>query len=349
MDLLIVVPDLSLLGGVASHYNGLAPYWTHKVTYVYYGKRRKWPALVTFLPDLLFYVFKLAFGKADVVVVNPSFRPYQIVRDGVYVVLARLFRKKVVTFFHGWDVNLAKRIENRHVLFATVFGECSFIYVLYSGFKNSLLKMGIACPICLTTTKIDDWMLDNMPTKTYKKKPRHLLFLSRILRTKGIFIALDTFKLLKQEFDDLEMKVCGDGEDLHAAKDYATTNGLDGVTFVGRVGGESLRRSYAWADIYLLPSFEEGMATTVLEAMGFGLPVITRPVGGVVDFIVCGEMGELVPTFAPHDFAEAIRPYLLNPQKTAEVGKHNREYAQTHFRASAVCSKFEKDLDTHCR
>lgn len=348
MKLLLVVPDLSLLGGVANHYLGLSGYWNSDIHYATYGKRKHIPAPLTLLPDIIVFICKLMFHRFDAVVVNPSFRRYQLMRDGIYVLITLIFKKKVITFFHGWDTALAQKLENRRSVFAKVYGKSAFIYVLYSGFKTSLLRMGIKCPILQTTTKIDDKLLD-LPFPVKPIQIRRILFLSRIIKTKGIYIALDAFSILKDEFKDLTLSICGDGEELEAAQRYAKEKGIVDVTFAGRVDGMNLAESYQQSDIYVLPSYEEGLATSVLEAMGFGLPVITRPVGGIVDFFVNGEMGQLVDSLAPEDFAQAIRTYILSPQLCREIGYHNRQYASTHFRASRIAKQFEDDIRTYCQ
>ena len=347
MKLLFVIPSLSLTGGVASHYAGLAPYWTASICYSTYGKREKIPAPLTLLPDIISYIFKIAFNKIDVVVVNPSLRRYQLFRDGIYILIALLFKKKVVTFIHGWDISLSAKLEKRNILFTRIYGKSAFIYVLSSAFKASLIRMGIQCPILQTTTKIDDSFLDQTTSKTETRVQR-ILFLSRIIKTKGIYIAIDAFHLLKQEFKDLELLVCGDGAELEAAKKYVNERSIPDVTFRGRVTGIDLINSYQQSDIYILPSYEEGLATSVLEAMGFGLPIITRPVGGIIDFFINGKMGQLVDSLAPEDFAQAIKPYIIQPHMCREVGNYNRAYADAHFRASRVAYHFEQDIRKYC-
>ena len=91
MKLLIAAPSSKLTGGVSFHYKGLQPHWTSEVRYARYGKRPGVSAALCLLPDLLAYIWQLIFFRPDVVVVNPSFRPYQLVRDGVYLLLAKAF------------------------------------------------------------------------------------------------------------------------------------------------------------------------------------------------------------------------------------------------------------------
>ncbi len=101
--ILIVSPHPKLLGGVANHYIGLNDYWTNNIEYEYYGKRESIPAFITFFYDLIKYFLKLIFSRPNVVLINPSFRRYQLIRDGIYLLIANMLGVKVVTFIHGWD------------------------------------------------------------------------------------------------------------------------------------------------------------------------------------------------------------------------------------------------------
>src|SRR5699024_643846 len=101
--ILIITPDINRIGGVANHYLGLKKYWSkERVEYEYYGKRNNLPAFILLPYDLIKFIGKLVFKKPQVVLINPSLRSYQLVRDGIYLLLAKLFRVKIVTFFHGW-------------------------------------------------------------------------------------------------------------------------------------------------------------------------------------------------------------------------------------------------------
>ena len=111
MKVLIITPSWKILGGVANHYKGMAPYWKENIKYLFQGKRVHIPAIFTILPDYLKFVATLLYDRPNVVIVNPSLRWYQLVRDSVYVVIALMFRIKVVTFIHGWDPNVAETIS----------------------------------------------------------------------------------------------------------------------------------------------------------------------------------------------------------------------------------------------
>lgn len=114
---------------------------------------------------------------------------------------------------------------------------------------------------------------------------KNILFLSRIEKAKGVYEAVDTFTLLKPKYKDLTLTFVGSGSELEALKEYAETKGLSDIRFTGRLDGEALRNEYKNALLLLLTTHGEGMPTVVLEAMAFGLPIFTRKVGGLVDFL----------------------------------------------------------------
>ena len=352
MKILIVAPSSHLTGGVSFHYKGLHPYWASEVRYARYGKRPRIPALLCLLPDLLVYIWHLVVFRPDVVMVNPSFRPYQLVRDGGYILLARCFGRKAMAWFHGWDSQTAQRCIASPRLVRWVFSRCSFIYVLSSEFRNQLQAMGLRVPVLLSSTVVDDRLLEGFGSRVRHGEVRHLLYLARIDRAKGIYQAIDAFSLAQKEIPHLTLDICGSSEDPaveEAVKAYVKERGLEtSITFRGAVYGERKKQAYAQCDLYLLPSFGEGMATSVLEALAFGLPVISTPYGGITDYFVDGKMGFLIPSHRPEDIAEKILWMAKHTYACQSISQYNQEYARKHFLASRVAAKCERDIRVHC-
>lgn len=345
MKVLIITPSFSLLGGVANHYLGLQDFWTEKVRYEVYGKRKHVPAIVMLPLDFLKYFFKLLFQRPKVVIINPSLRNYQLKRDGAYLLLARTLGIPVVTFFHGWDRELAKKLKSKPGLFKKIYNKSRLIYVLAEEFKSDLIDIGISKPISLTTTKVDDKLVEGFDVSCRTGKISELLFLGRVIEQKGIFIALNAFEILHKTHSNLRLRIVGDGPDLEKARQLVNQKGLLNVNFQGPVFGRQIAEEFENAQIYILPSFEEGMPTSVLEAMAFGLPVVSRPVGGLNDFFN-DKMGRLIPSFEAQDFADAVNSFLENEQQTRETALYNAQYAKTHFMASRVAKNIELELKT---
>lgn len=346
-NILIVTPDLKMLGGVANHYLGLKKYWKQGVKYIYYGRRLdlSLPAFILLLPDLFNFLIKLISKRPDVVIINPSLRKYQLIRDGLYLIIAKIFKIKVITFFHGWDFQIASQILNRPKLFRMIYGKSDLMYVLCQQFKDQLLEIGVTSLIHLTTTKVDDKLISefDINQKSYNKS---ILFLARIEENKGILIALEAFKLVQKNYPEAVFKVAGNGSALKKAIELVESENINNVEFLGSISGEKLIESFKESSIYILPTTHgEGMPTSVLEAMAFGLPIVTRPVGGLNDFFEEGKMGNLVESLDPVDYASAITALIKQEKKSREIGMFNHKYALDNFLASTVAKKIEADID----
>jgi glycosyltransferase involved in cell wall biosynthesis len=96
------------------------------------------------------------------------------------------------------------------------------------------------------------------------------------------------------------------------------------VTFQGFVSQDRLRRLYAAADVFCLPSFAEGVPVVLMEAMAAGLPVVSTRVMGIPELVEHGVSGELVPPGRPDSLAAAIRKLTAEPERRAAFGRAAR-------------------------
>lgn len=344
MKILFVVPSFSLIGGVANHYQGLSQYWAEEIVYCVQGRRKKLPAYFWLIPDYVTFVLKVLYYRPQLVVINPSLRSYMLFRDGLYLLLAKLFRRKVVCFFHGWDINLAEKLEKCPKIFNKVFGKSDLVYVLCSDFKKTLERMNFPGLVKLNTTKVDDSLLEGFSIASRTRKVTNILYLARVDRNKGIYVAIDAFEILQKDYPFLHLTIVGNGCDKENAEKYVSKKHLPNVHFTGGLRGKDLADQFAKGDIYILPTYFEGMATSVLEAMAFGLPVLTAPVGGVKDFFVESEMGFLIDSYSAQDYADNIKILLENSELYRRISYNNYQYAHQNFMASIVTRKMECDF-----
>jgi glycosyltransferase involved in cell wall biosynthesis len=88
------------------------------------------------------------------------------------------------------------------------------------------------------------------------------------------------------------------------------------------------------------------MPGSVVEAMAFGLPVITRPVGGIADFFKDGEHGFITSSRRPDVFADLMERLLGNKKLYKKISLLNFQYAQSNFLASGAAARLEKIYDS---
>lgn len=346
--ILIIVPPLDRLGGVALHYAGLKNYWGGDVEYYQSFKAcRGANRLLTklrLLLDIVNFLFCILFKKTDVIVFNLSLKK-GFYSKYHYQRIARALRKKIVIFIHGWNTDCEEMLFTAKGNW--IVQHSDGVIVLSRQFKDKLHKYGVNKNIFLTTTKIDDALLGKFNVETDRNYgEKNILFVSRIEKEKGVYEAVDTYALLKPFYKDLTLTFVGDGTELIALKGYVATKGLQDIRFTGRLDGKELADEYIKANFFFFASYGEGMPTVVLEAMAFGLPVFTRKVGGLVDFFENSKMGYITDSLNPDNFAKAMKLYLDDDNLTRSVSLYNARYAKVHFMASIVAKKLKLYLKT---
>jgi glycosyltransferase involved in cell wall biosynthesis len=351
MKILLNAPELSLPGGVAKYCSTIRAHFKNEVTYFTVGRRgsadRLFAQLATALHD--YRSFWSALPAVELVHLNPSLQWRSLTRDGLFLLLAKMRGKKVVVFIHGWDEQCESRIRRFFLCpFRLVYFRADALVVLAAVFREKLAAMGCRREIHLETTSVEAAMFPQgaalLACRREKKGQGglHVLYLSRIERQKGIYEAIDSYSLLKARFPKAELTVVGDGSELGAARDYVASKRIADVHFEGYLTGAALRGALAAADVYLFPTWHgEGLPISVLEAMVFGLPVLTRPVGGIPDFFEDGRMGFLLESKDPANWAAKLELLACDRDLVLAMGEYNHRYAEGRFRPDHVVTRLE--------
>jgi glycosyltransferase involved in cell wall biosynthesis len=145
------------------------------------------------------------------------------------------------------------------------------------------------------------------------------LFVGTLSLRKGIVYLLNAWKSLK--FKDAELWIAGPKEllklDLSA----------DGIQYHGAVSSSRLQQLFRSADVFVLPTLLEGLAHSVLEALAFGLPIITTKESGAGDF-VREENGFIVPAASSEALTERLEWCLKNRDQLPKMGLASLECAK---------------------
>lgn len=345
MKILVNTPNYNnpSSGGVASFYYGMLGYWNEDVKYNVVGRRKNISGAIWLPFDAIKFIYKLFFWRPDMVVVNPSLFMDALLRDFFFLRIARLLGFPVSVIIHGFNLEVAHTINHQWV--SRNLNKASLVMVLANQFKDILKSWKVNVPIELITTKVEDRMLEGFDINARKGKVNNILFLSRIVREKGVYETIDTFAILKSKHPELRLTMVGNGSELEKLKNYVYKNHIKDVRFTGALAGEERLRAYREADFFFFSSYGEGMPTVVLEAMAFGLPVVTRTVGGLVDFFEDGKMGRITDSLDPKIFAELVEPYMNDSEYCLRTSRYNYDYAKEHFMATKVGRKIEKLLN----
>jgi glycosyltransferase involved in cell wall biosynthesis len=117
---------------------------------------------------------------------------------------------------------------------------------------------------------------------------------------------------------------------------------IENIIFHGNLEGHSKHKIFVDSDILLFPTFAEGLPLTVLEAMLYGLPIITRPVGGIPDIVKDGENGYLIESFTAKDYADKIMMLSNDENLYGKISLNNQYKAKHEFTPDVLRSKLDE-------
>ena len=161
-------------------------------------------------------------------------------------------------------------------------------------------------------------------------------FISRLFELKGIEDLLDTAKEIIQEDESVIFLIAGMGSLERKVKREASLE--KNLIYLGY--RNDVPNLLAISDIYVLPSYSEGLSPAILEAMGSGLPVVTTNVGSNPDISINGEENYL---FEPGDklSLKKIMIRLIHDKSLREeMGKYNKKKIQQNFDLKDTTIKF---------
>jgi glycosyltransferase involved in cell wall biosynthesis len=171
---------------------------------------------------------------------------------------------------------------------------------------------------------------------------RKLLFVGRLSGEKGLPFLLRAVAELNRQGHELEIELMGDGEERPALEALAAELGIAGrVRFRGFVDRDTIISGLAASDLFILPSFAEGIPVALMEAMAIGVPVIATRVGGVSELVIDGETGRTVAPASADALSEAILSYIENPALCADISRRARAKVEADFDIDEQVSRLE--------
>jgi len=182
--------------------------------------------------------------------------------------------------------------------------------------------------------------------------PHRLLVLGRLVTRKGVGNALEAVaELTERGWADVELLVAGgspgealaaDPEVLRLRRLAERLGILDRVRFLGSVARPDVPDLIRSVDVVVTVPWYEPFGIVPLEAMACGRPVVGSAVGGLLDTVVPGRTGELVPPREPALLAAALRDLLADPERRRRYGEAGRERAVTLYDWENVVARTEK-------
>ncbi len=255
------------------------------------------------------------------------------IRKSILTRLCKLFGKKVLLHLHGADFDAyieeagpsAKKRIIRLLNRADALIALSETWKTYFSQYIAPEKIHVVYNPCAAAVD------------AYKSRqnPRvNVLFTGRLGRRKGTYDLLEALRKIKS--NGYILSLYGDG-DTEIIRELAKEQGLEDLVSVsGWVPHASIFPLYRNADIFVLPSYAEGLPMSVLEAMGAGLPVISTEVGGIPEAVEDGVNGFLIKPGDIDSLAEKLELLINDAALRVKMGKASLLLAKEKFSAAKI-------------
>ncbi len=176
-----------------------------------------------------------------------------------------------------------------------------------------------------------------------------LLCVGRLVPAKGQHVLLEAASVVSARGLDFHLTFVGTGPDEERLRCTCSRLGLDDrVTFTGGLPPEQVRSHFENADLFILPSFAEGIPVVLMEAMACGVPVISSPINGIPELIEHQRNGILTPPGCVESLANAIGDFLVCPDSWSSMARLGRTKVEKEYDQStnghAMTHLFESQL-----
>ena len=345
----ILGPALHAVSGVSTHLNmvlGSALSLNYRLEYFQVGSEGREESIFgksfRLVTSPIWFGLHLARRRPDIVHLNTSLVPNAYWRDLSYLFIARCFGRKVLTQIHGGALpcDFAKNGLTRYLLrwFLT---ESNVVTVLSSEELVAYKAFEHRAEVELVPNAI---ATDGLMVRRSERTGKHLrlVYVGRIVESKGLFDVLCGLKLLQAEGVKFDFRVAGSGPDEDEFRRLVSKYGLERlVELLGPVFGAQKAELWLESDLLLFPTYSEGLPYSILEALAAGCVPVTCSVGGIPDLMEDGVHGVFVAPRDPHALAQAVKRFAAEPALLESMAVAGRRRVSERYTVARLAG----DLD----
>lgn len=275
-------------------------------------------------------------------------------RKSIFALLARIFGIPVLFHLHGSEMKTFVNSQPKALqsLIAWILSKQTVVVVLSRSWFDYIKDIAPAAKVEVMPNYVN---LPQLPARIADADDglTQVLFLGLVGLRKGVYDLLPAFKRALSQAPGLRLTIGGNGE-VDKAQAMANDLGIsDKVHFAGWVSGADKLRLLSQAQVYTLPSHNEGLPVSLLEAMSWNVPVVTTRVGGIPELVRDGIDGLLIDAGDQIALGNALASLALNIELRTRMGAEARSQVARTFSADVVLPRldglYRAVLSTHAR
>lgn len=263
-----------------------------------------------------------------------------------YMLLKTADKPYVVTC-HGSDVRIIGKRTFTRMWQKILLQRASYVVAVSIEIRDLLIqKYGLSSRnITLIPNGFDEKLVKRLRAKTSDDayhKISNIVFLGNLREEKDPTTLIKVFRAVSQRVKNVHLQIVGNGPLRKAVERKIEFYKLqEKATLHGKLPHVKALEVLAYSDIFVLTSVNEGLPTSLIEAMALGKAVVATSVGGVPEIITDGVNGLLTPPNLPDRMAQAVEKLLKNPI-LAERLKRAASESVKDYSWNKIAEKYEK-------
>lgn len=190
--------------------------------------------------------------------------------------------------------------------------------------------------------------VEQFPSAGVRETAKKLLYTGRLAAEKGLPVLFEGLRTLAEKGYEFELTLIGDGADRQSLETLGHQLGIgDRLVFAGYVGQDGVREFLQRSDVFILPSFAEGVPVSLMEAMACGVPVVATYVGGVVELVKPEQTGLIVSPADSSALCEALARFFDDFELRKKVSRLGREMVARHYNLNVEVDKLADLFRAH--
>lgn len=288
--------------------------------------------------------------KPDLVLIPISQTSIGFIKDSIFIILAFLFRKKVVIQLRGSDINnwLSKSSRFMRYYFKRIVSITKGVIVLGNNLKYLFKDYFKEDAIFVIPNG------GNYDIPKQKKDPTHaikILYFSNLLASKGVedvFNAIDIIhkQNLSQQYSVNFVGAWYSEELKGRCMNLIEKENLP-ISIFSPKSGEEKFKFLSEADIFVFPPRDpEGHPWAIVEAMAAALPIISTDRGAIIESVIDTKNGFIVEAGKPEKIAEKLKLLLENSELREQMGQKSRQLYLNNFTEEKMVNKYTVVFNT---
>lgn len=317
-------------GGMAAVVKAYDAYFENMRYITTWTLSTQWIKAYYALNSIIKFFFTLLFNQRIKIVHIQGAANASFARKAIFIRLSALFKKKIIYHMHACDFIPYYDASNKKKWIRSIINTSDCFFVLSNSWKEYFTSIGIDPKKIIVMNNIIE-----PPVKVHTKKENgiiNFLFLGEIGQRKGVYDLLQTIVDNQNLFrNKMKLRIGGNLEE-EIIKAFIQDNQISDIaSFEGWIAGEKKVECLNWADIYILPSYNEGLPIAILEAMSYSHPIISTPVGGIPEVVKDHQNGILVEPGNLEQIKAALLFFIKHPDTIETYGKKAFDIVQPYF------------------